>query len=173
MSHTTCNQAHNNEEVRKASLPERPLRNNPLDTSIQPPPAMIQTLLETLRAEMHGLRNEVVTNQQQLLEKITRVGADVKQMQAKLPSDNYCANPLAGFDSPQPSGSTKSFVGTPAIALDNSLKIMSLQRQFEQAKGEADLVHADAGLFGGRSTVILILHLIMSLFFGAVGIWAY
>ena len=169
----TCNQAHNNEEVRKASLPERAPRNTPLDTSIQPPPAIMQTLLETLRTEMHGIRNELVTNQHQLLEKIVRVGADVKQMQAKLPSDNYCANPLAGFSSPRPSGSTKSFIGKPAITLDNSLKIMALQRQFEQAKGEADLVHADAGLFGGRSTVMLILHLIMCLILGACGIWCY
>ena len=53
-------------------------------------------------------------------------------------------------------------VGTQAIALDNTIKSRALQRRFEQAKGEADMMHADAGLLGGRSTVILMLHPFLS-----------
>ena len=140
----------------------------------QTTPAVLKTLvaianrqntqLETLRAEIQDMRGQMVTNHQQLQKQIAQVTADVQQIHAKLPAEQH-KSPSARSSSPQPSGTTLSFDGTPVIALDNTMKSRSLQRQFDQAKGEADLVHADAGLFGGRSAIIMMLHPVLCFVF--------
>ena len=162
----------------------------------QTAPAILATILaitnkldaqmETLRAEMHDMRDQLVTNQQQmqqhiardhqqLQQQIARVAANVQQIQAKLPSEPHESS-SAGSGSPRPNGSTVSFVGIHAIALDNTLKSRALQRRFEQAKGEADLVHTDAGLLGGRSAVVLMMHPLLCFILSVEGVfmyWAY
>ena len=138
----------------------------------------MNTQLATLRAEVDGIKDLLGTNQQKLQQQITQVAADVRQTQQQMTQVAADVQQTQGLIEtklsasqkqespstvPQPNASTPSFVGTQSISLDNTIKSRALLQQFEQAKGEADMVHTNAGLFGGRSKMVLIIHVLLCL----------